>query len=105
MKLIWSEGALSDWNDIARYIAAKFGRKAFENFDEKTDEAETQIRQFPESGSPVKTRKHPKLGLKFVFIGDLSKMIYHVAGDTIVIDVIWDTRQSPKRLTQKLSKL
>ena len=105
MKLIWSEGALSDWNDIARYIAVNFGKKGFEEFDEKTDNAETQITQFPGSGSPVKTRKHQKLGLKFVFIGDLSKMIYHVDRDTIVIDVVWDTRQSPKRLAQRLSKL
>lgn len=105
MKLIWSEGALSDWNVIARYIAVNFGKKGFDEFDEKTTEAESLITQFPGSGSPIKTHKHQKLGLKFVSISDLSKMIYHVDSDKIVIDVIWDTRQNPKRLAQKLSKI
>ena len=107
MKLIWSEGAHSDWDGIARYIGINFGKKAFDEFDKATDDAEAQILAFPESGTSVNTRKHKNLGLKFVFIGKerLSKMIYHVDGDTIVIDVIWDIRQSPQRLAQRISKL
>ena len=105
MKPIWTEGAISDWEGIARYIAVNFGKKAFDEFDQKTDEAERQISDFPGSGTPLKTRKHRNLGLKFVFIGKLSKMIYHVVDETVFIDVIWDTRQSPKRLADRLSKL
>ena len=105
MKPIWTEGAVSDWEGIARYIAVNFDKKAFDEFDKKTDEAERQIADFPESGTPLKTRKHRNLGLKFVFIGKLSKMIYHVVDETVFIDVIWDTRQSPKRLADRLSKL
>ena len=40
MNLIWSEGALSDWNDVARYIAVRFGRNAFDEFNEATTQAE-----------------------------------------------------------------
>ena len=105
MKFIWTEGALSDWEGIARYIAVNFGKKAFDEFDEATDKAEKQISEFPGSGTPLKTRKHHDLGLQFVFISKLSKMIYHVDGETVVIDVIWDTRQSPNRLANRLSKL
>lgn len=105
MRPIWTEGALSDWEGIARYIAVNFGKKAFDEYDEATVDAEKQIAEFPGSGTPIKTRKHRALGLKFVFIGKLSKMIYHVADETIIIDVIWDTRQSPKRLADRLSKL
>jgi len=105
MKPIWTEGAISDWEGIARYIAVNFGKKAFDEFDEATDQAEKQISDFPGSGTPLKTRKHRNLGLKFVFIGKLSKMIYHVVDETVFIDVIWDTRQSPKRLADRLSKL
>ena len=105
MKPIWTEGAVSDWEGIARYIAVNFGKKAFDEFDKKTDEVERQIADFPGSGTPLKTRKHRNLGLKFVFIGKLSKMIYHVVDETVFIDVIWDTRQSPKRLADRLSKL
>ena len=32
-------------------------------------------------------------------------MIYHVDGETVIIDVIWDIRQNPKRLTQRLANL
>lgn len=53
----------------------------------------------------MRTRKYPHLGLKFVLVGKLSKMIYHIDGDQVIVDVIWDTRQSPKRLTQRLSKI
>jgi plasmid stabilization system protein ParE len=105
MKPIWTEGALLDWEGIARYIAVNFGKKAFDEFNEATDEAEKQVSEFPESGTPLKTRRHRELGLKFVFISKLSKMIYHVEGETIVIDVIWDTRQSPRRLAYRLSKI
>ena len=69
MKLIWSEGSLSDWEDIARYVAIHFGKKAYDEYDEATDKAEKQITEFPESGTTINTRKHNKLGLKFVFIG------------------------------------
>ena len=105
MRPVWTEGAISDWEGIARYIAVNFGKKTFDEFDDATDKAEKQISEFPGSGSPVKTRKHRNLGLKFVFISKLSKMIYHVEGETVVIDVVWDTRQSPKRLKDRLSKL
>ena len=107
MKLVWSEGAHSDWDGIARYIGINFGKKAFDEFDEATDKAEAQIKEFPDSGTSIKTRKHKNLGLKYVFIGKarLSKMIYHIDGDTVIIDVIWDTRQSPKRLAQRLAKM
>lgn len=105
MNLIWSEGALSDWNDVARYIAVRFGRNAFDEFNEATTQAERQIKQFPMSGTLQKTRKHKNLNLRFVLIQRLSKMVYHVQGDTIIIDVIWDTRQDPKRLSQRLSKM
>ena len=107
MKLVWSEGAYSDWEGIARYIGINFGKKAFEDFEDATDKTEAQIAEFPGSGTSINTRKHKNLGLKFVFIGTsgLSKMIYHVDGDIVYIDVIWDIRQSPKRLTQRLAKL
>ncbi len=104
-QLIWAEGAHSDWETIARYIAVNFGKPAFDKFDTATNEAEKQIKAFPESGKPFPTRKHKKLGLKFVVLNDLSKMIYHVDGETIIIDVIWDTRQSPKRLADRLNTL
>ena len=103
MKLIWAEGAQSDWEDIARYIAVNFGKQAFDKFNTATDEAEKQIKEFPNCGQLVKSRKHKNLGLRFVLLNDLSKMIYHVDGDTIIIDVIWDTRQSPKRLSDRLN--
>lgn len=103
MKTVWTEGALSDWGTIARYIAVNFGKKAFDEYEKATDAAEKQITEFPDSGTPFKSRKHKNLGLKFVFITKLSKMVYHVDGELVFIDVIWDTRQSPKRLAERLS--
>lgn len=105
MTLIWSEGAMSDWQGIARYIAIEFGKKAFDDFSKATDAAEKQITQFPSSGTPFETRKHKELGLRFVLIHRLSKLIYHEDNDTIVIDVVWDVRQSPKRLAGRIANL
>lgn len=105
MRLVWAEGALSDWEGIARYIAVNFGKQAYDEYNEATDRAEKQITEFPGSGTPLKTCKHKDLGLKFVFVGKLSKMIYHIDGETVVIDVVWDTRQCPTRLIDRLSKL
>ena len=33
MKPIWTEGAFSDWEGIARYIAVNFGKKAFDEYE------------------------------------------------------------------------
>ena len=54
MKLIWAEGAQSDWEDIARYIAVNFGKQAFDKFNTATDEAEKQIKEFPNCGREVR---------------------------------------------------
>ena len=75
------------------------------NFASEIAKAERQLTEFPDSGTPLKTRRHHDLGLKFVFISKLSKMIYHVDGEQVVIDVIWDTRQSPRRLANRLVKI
>lgn len=42
MKLIWTEGAISDWEGIARYIAVNFGKKIYDEYDEATIKAEKQ---------------------------------------------------------------
>ena len=105
MNLIWTENAHSDWEGIAAYIIDKFGEQGFVNFDKATDEAELQVLHAPNSGTPLLSRRHKSLGLRYVLVHKLSKMIYHVDGDTIYVDVFWDVRQDPKRLAKRLANL
>lgn len=105
MKVLWTDDAIADWQNIASYIAREFGETSFNEFDKATDEVEKQISEFPESGEEIRSRKNPHIKFRFVVINKLSKMIYHVANETVYIDIFWEVRQDPKRLNQRLSNI
>ena len=105
MKVLWTDDAIADWQNIAMYIATQFGETAFNDFDKATDAAEQMILQLPLSGMRMQSRKNPQIDFRFVLINKLSKMIYHIVEDTIYIDIFWDVCQNPKTLNKRISRI
>ena len=103
MKVIWTEQALYDWQVIADYIFDRFGLNALIDFHEETRAQQTGIVRFPDGGAPLSSKRRQRCEFRYVPINKLSKIIYHVDGETIYVDVFWDVRQDPKRLAKRLA--
>ena len=102
MKIIWSDQATFSWQQIADYIFDEFGYDAMLNFRKETIESESGIAEFPNMGTTIVSVKHKEISFKYVLVARLSKMIYHVEEDKIIIDLFWDTRMNPKTLINRL---
>ena len=102
MKVIWSTQATFAWQQIADYIFDEFGYDAMLDFRKKTIENEAQIVKFPNIGTTIVSVKHKTFSFRYVLITRLSKMIYHVDGENIIIDLFWDTRMNPTTLIKRL---
>lgn len=105
MKSIWSEQAIFAWQRIADYIWDNFGDQALLKFQKETIKKETEILEFPNAGQKELSAVHATIVYRYVVINHLSKMIYHVDGDIIYIDVFWDTRLDPKKLVRLLNNI
>ena len=102
MKIIWSDQATYTWQQIAEYIYDKFGEKAMFDFRKETLENESRIAEFPNIGTSLLSVRHKTIQFRYVLIARLSKMIYHVDGELIIIDLFWDTRMNPESLIKRL---
>ena len=98
MQILWSERAFERRRAVEDYILLSFGYKAYSEFVEKVDEWKSCVIKNPEIG-----REEPLLiGMRKKYrsyvIGNLSKCIYYVEGEFIVIADWWDTRRSISNL-------
>ena len=105
MKTIWTEQAIQDWQRIADYIFEHFGEQALLKFQKETIEQETNVTNFPNSGKLLLSNRRTKYTFRRLSVGKLSLMVYHVDSEIIYIDIFWGTRQSPKRLRERLSEV
>lgn len=100
MKLIWADEAIESVDDTADYIEENFGvARSIEFYDEVQSRAD-------------ELEKHPKLGpidedlmggqyeYRSLGIGELSRLIYRIDGETIRILYLWNTRRDPLRLVK-----
>lgn len=58
--------------------------------------------KFPESGQKELLAWNKSIEYRYVLINGLTKVIYHVEGEKIVVDLCWDTRVDSRMLIQKL---
>ena len=100
MRLIWADEAIESVDNTADYIEEQFGlSRSIQFYDEVQSQAE-------------KLETHPKLGpidedlaggqheYRSLGIGELSRLIYRIDGETIRILYLWNTRKDPLRLAK-----
>lgn len=102
MTIEWTRQAIYAWELISEYIFEKFGFEAMVNFEEATNEEEERLLKFPESGQKELLAWNKSIEYRYVLINGLTKVIYHVEGEKIVVDLCWDTRVDSRMLIQKL---
>lgn len=99
MQVIWTEQALSAWQETAMYILTNFGEQAQIEFYQNTLSLEKIITQMPQIGKVEPLLSHlPKL-YRSIVVSYQNKLIYSIEDDDITIHDFWDTRREPKSLT------
>lgn len=58
----------------------------------------------PLAGHPELLLKNLQMNLRSLIIGKRYKLIYYFENDTVYVIAVWDCRQNPSQLTQKLSQ-
>ena len=93
MKVIISERAKYNRDQIARYIFRKFGLKALLDFRKSYKETKRYIAQHPEGCEVEEHLSDEQYTYHFTNINGLTKLLYRIDGETIFIVDMWDVRQ------------
>ena len=102
MKTNWDTKAKDSLRQIARYINAKFGKKARVDFMQKVKDTELLLRRSPNVGQIDPLFDGRTIAYRSVVINGLNKMVYRVDGDIIYIVAFWDTRREPKEQANQI---
>ncbi len=96
MKVIWSKAALKDLKDVYDFIAESSEHYAVE-IANNIYLRSNQLSNFPYSGPEQHFRKRRRKEYRYLVEGN-CKIIYSVEKDTVIIEAVFDTRQSPTKL-------
>lgn len=102
MQIIWSERAFERRLAIEDYIFYSFGFSAYESYVLEVEEWQRIVLSNPFSGQEEPLLAGMCKAYRSNTIGRLTKCIYYVEGENIVVVDWWDTRRSPQILTQGL---
>ena len=102
MQIIWSERAFIRRQAVEDYILYSFGYAIYADFVEKVDEWKELVLKNPSIGKEEPLLKGMRKKYRSFPIGKLSKCIYYVEDDFIVIADWWSTRRSVRNLKSGL---
>lgn len=95
MRVIISERAKYNREQIARYIFRMFGEKALLEFRSAYRDTKQYLSQHPEGCEVEEHLSNEKYTYRFTNINGLTKLLYRIDGDTILIVDMWDVRREP----------
>lgn len=102
VEIIWTESALNDLNTIIDFIS-QFSVSIAEQVAFKILLRTNQLSKFPKSGQIEPLLKKMKYQHRYLIEGH-SKIIYKNENSKIFIERIFDTRQNPIKLKDKIHK-
>ena len=103
MRIIWSDEAIESVDNTADYIENNFGvGRSIEFYNEVQEQVDLLV-QFPQRGHIEEYLKGGNYEFRSLAIGELSRLIYRIDGETIRILYLWNTRRNPITL-QKMFK-
>lgn len=102
MKVVWSIRANKEWKSVALYIYYEFGKKAVENYLEKTKYWERKLMLFPECGGPEPLLSDKQIKYRSLIISKHSKIIYYIKKEVVYISDVWDMRRNPQVLANRI---
>jgi plasmid stabilization system protein ParE len=103
MKLHFSKRAAKHLDDIYNFIRIKSENAAVDVYNEILDEIE-RLKSFPEIASIESGLTDISEMFRSLVVRKTYKVIYFIKNDTVCISAIWDCRQNPQILKNKLKK-
>lgn len=94
MHVLWSERAYVRRQAIEDYILCSFGFAALMDYVNAVDEWKEIVQKNPNIGAIEPLLEGARKEYRSVVIADLTKCIYYVEDDCIMIADWWDTRRS-----------
>ena len=102
MQVIWSERAYIRRQAIEDYILYSFGFAALRNYEEEVDAWVEALRSNPNAGPIEPILANMRKEYRYFVVEDLTKGIYYVEDDKIIVVDWWDTRRSLDTLKKGL---
>lgn len=102
MRIIWSDRAFVRRQAIEDYILFSFGFVAHTEYVEAVEDWKKLVLDNPNIGKVEPLLANMRKEYRSYVISKLTKCIYYVENDFIVVVDWWDTRRGIKTLTQGL---
>ena len=102
MQIIWSDRAFIRRQAIEDYILYSFGFAAQAEYVEAIEEWKKLVKANPNIGKEEPLLAGMRKKYRSYVISELTKCIYYVEDELIVVVDWWDTRRGPSTLTQGL---
>lgn len=101
IEVIWTEPALDELNEIYNYIFEQRSEKAADKVSNAIVDATERLSKFPQLGG-VEEQLNGREKTYRSLIEGYYKIIYYVEENNVYIALIWDCRQNPLRLLDRL---
>lgn len=101
LKIQWLDTAKEDLHSIRQYYADNAGKKVMHNRLKKIMDSVSLLSTNPLLGKEDKDLATRSMQYRFLVCGDY-KVYYYIRNNSIKIALIWDCRQNPLRLLDKL---
>lgn len=98
----WSKRAERAYGQIFDYIADDFGKTRARKYAAKVYAETNKLPANPGLGQREPLLEGARYEFRRLVIDDLTKVIYRITNNSIEIADVWDTRQDPKELVQRL---
>ena len=84
------------------YILQKFGEISRERFMQEVEDVAYLLEKMRELGHYEPLLSEYEQGYRSILINHLSKLIYYIKDNTILISALWDTRREPKSQAKEI---
>lgn len=104
VKVRWSRIAQNRKDELLTYGYKEFGRKSSTKLNNKIRDYAECLRDNPYMGKIEPLLEDSPRAYRSITIHKHYKLIYYIDGETVYITDVWDTRQEPKQLKNRLEK-
>ena len=99
----WSKRAEKSYGKIIDYVAAEFGKTRAKRYIATVYAEVNKLGTNPKMGQSEPLLEGARYDFRRLVIEDLTKIIYRVTDDSIEIADVWDVRQDPKGLVERIN--
>ena len=99
----WSKRAEKSYGKIIDYVAEEFGKARARRYVATVYAEVNKLGTNPGIGQGEPLLEGARYDFRRLVVEDLTKIIYRVTDDSIEIADVWDTRQDPTELVERMN--